>query len=70
MTLLFESNFILNQKTATTRKVKKNFRFVYVVKEQKIKVKKIQSYQLSTHCIIEQIIIKKIDFNELYKLFK
>ena len=70
MISLFESNLILDQKAATTKKTKKNFRFIYVVKEQKIKVKKIQLYQSSIHLAIEQINVKKINFDEFYELFK
>ena len=44
MISLFEHNFISDQKTTTTKKTKKNFRLVQIVKEQKIKVKKIQFF--------------------------
>ena len=70
MTLLFESNFTLNQKATATRKTKKNFHLACVIKRQEIKIRKIQLYQLSIHLVIEQINVKKIDFNELYELFK
>ena len=70
MTLLFENNFISDPKTTTTKKAKKNFRLVHVVKRQKIKIKKIQSYKLSTHLVIEKINVKKINSKELYELFK
>ena len=70
MTSLFRSNLILSQKTAATKKTKKNFRFICVVKEQKKKIRKIQLYQSSTHFVIAQVNVKKINFVELYKLFK
>ena len=70
MTSLFESNFTSGQKAAATRKAKKNFRLARVVKGQKIKIKKIQSYQSPTHLAIEQVDVKKINFDELYELLK
>ena len=70
MILLFENNLILSQKATATKKTKKNFRLIYVVKEQKIKIRKIQSYQSSIHLVIKQINVKKINFDELYELFK
>ena len=70
MTSLFENNFISDQKTAATRKTKKNFHLARVVKKQKIKVRKIQSYQSSTHFVIKQVNVKKINFDEFYELFK
>ena len=69
MTLLFENNLISGQKTTATRK-KKNFRLACVVKKQKTKIRKIQLYQSSTHLVIEQVNVKKVNFDELYKLFK
>ena len=70
MISLFENNFISDQKTTTTKKIKKNFRFARVAKKQKIKVRKIQLYQSSTHFVIEQVNVKKINFDEFYELFK